>query len=131
MRQVEGAIREIQAAVEESRPEIRASAIRRCEAEIDKIRGRMAAIDREIDEVADRQALPLGPFGELPADLARRVASGREARAWFDDAPSHFAEAGLDGALLDALRAARETARAASDHLAATLPPVAAPARRG
>ncbi len=123
LRQVEGAIREIQAVVEESRPEIRLAAIRRCEAEIVKIRGRLAAIDAEVESVAALQGVPLGPSGELPADLARRVAAGRERAAWFDDAPELYAaEACLDDAIMVRLVAAREAAGDVLDHVDAELP---------
>ena len=123
LRQVEGAIREIQAVVEESRPEIRLSAIRRCEAEIVKVRGRVAAIDAEVDGHAARQSVPLGPDGELPAALARRVAEERASHAWFDDAPALYAaEAGIDDATLDRLRDARAPTGALLDHADAVLP---------
>ncbi len=123
LRQVEGAIREIQAVVEESRPEIRLSAIRRCEAEIVKIRARIDAIDAEVDGLAALQSVPLGPDGELPADLARRVAGERDARAWFDDAPELYAaEAGLGEDEVARLRAARAAAGDHLDHSDAALP---------
>ncbi|WP_237477221.1 AAA domain-containing protein [Lichenibacterium dinghuense] len=123
LRQVETAIREIQAVVEESRPEIRLSAIRRCEAEIVKIRARLAAIDAEVDGLAAREAVPLGPDGELPADLARRTAAERGARAWFDDAPALYAaEAGLTEPDLARLRDARAAAGDFLDHAEAALP---------
>ena len=125
LRQVEGAIREIQAVVEESRPEIRLAAIRRCEAEIVKIRGRLAAIDAEVEGVAALQGVPLGPSGELPADLARRVAAGRDGAAWFDDAPVLYsAEAGLDEAAMARLGEARAAAGEFLDHADAALPAV-------
>ncbi len=123
LRQVEGAIREIQAVVEESRPEIRLSAIRRCEAEIVKIRARVDAIDAEVDGLAALQSVPLGPDGELPAALARRVAGERDARAWFDDAPELYAaEAGLGDDDMARLRVARAAAGEFLDHADAALP---------
>ncbi len=123
LRQVEGAIREIQSVVEESRPEIRLSATRRCEAEIIKIRGRLAAIDREAEEIAALQDVPLGPRGEMPAALARRVAAERGRHSWFADAPRLFtSEIGLLDADVAALRKARGAASAFLDHLDAVLP---------
>ncbi len=123
LRQVEGAIREIQAVVEESRPEIRLAAIRRCEAEIVKVRARLAAIDAEVDGAAALQGVPIGPAGELPADLARAVAAGRRDRAWFTDAPARYAaEAGLDASALARLGEARAAAGAMLDHVDADLP---------
>ena len=123
LRQVEGAIREIQAVVEESRPEIRLAAIRRCEAEIVKIRARLAAIDAEVDGMAGLQDRPIGPAGELPADLARSLAAGRGSEAWFDDAPDLYAaESGLDPGLVARLGAARVALGDHLDHLDTDLP---------
>ena len=123
LRQVEGAIREIQAVVEESRPEIRHAAIRRCEAEIVKVRARLAAIDAEVDAIADLQGLPLGPAGERPADLARAVAAGRADHPWFTDVPEPYAaEAGFDEAWAAGLRAIRAVAGDLIDHWDADLP---------
>ena len=123
LRQVEGALREIQAVVEESRPEIRLAAIRRCEAEIVKIRGRLAAIDAEVDGIAGLQDRPIGPAGELPADLARVLAEDRGAIAWFDDPPElYVGETGLDAALMARLAAARAAVGDHLDHAAADLP---------
>ncbi len=123
MRQIETAIREIQAVVEESRPEIRLSAIRRCEAEILKIRQRLTAIDREIDAIAAPQSMPLGPYGEWPADLARRVRIERPVQAWFEDAPELFStECGLAEQDVEAVRTAREAIGAFLDHIDAKLP---------
>ncbi len=133
MRQIETAIREIQSVVEESRPEIRLSAVRRCEAEILKIRQRLTAIDREIDAIAAPQSMPLGPGGEWPADLARRVGSERAAQAWFEDAPELFsAECGLADQDLEAVRTAREAIGSLLDHIDAKLPelPRASPRSR-
>ncbi len=123
MRQIETAIREIQSVVEESRPEIRLSAIRRCEAEILKIRQRLTAIDREIDAIAAPQSLPLGPRGEWPADLARRVGRERAAQAWFEDKPEFFlADSGLADEDVEAVRTAREAIGPFLDHIDAQLP---------
>ena len=123
MRQIETAIREIQSVVEESRPEIRLSAVRRCEAEILKIRQRLTAIDREIDAIAAPQSLPLGPGGEWPADLARRVGRQRAAQAWFQDAPELFsADCGLADLDLEAVRLARAAVGSLLDHVDTALP---------
>ena len=126
LRQVETAIREIQSVVEESRPEIRLSAIRRCEAEILKIRARLAVIDAELDGLAERQMQPLGPLGERPADVARRLLATREQTRWFTDRPELFRD---ETHLADADMAALGDARAAVadilDHIDADLPPLA------
>ncbi len=123
MRQIETAIREIQSVVEESRPEIRLSAIRRCESEILKIRQRLTAIDREIDAIAAPQSMPLGPGGEWPAELARRVGSERAAQAWFEDAPELFStDCGLADPDLEAVRTARAAIGSLLDHTDANLP---------
>ncbi len=124
LRQVETAIREIQAVVEESRPEIRLSAIRRCEAEIVKIRDRLVAIDADLDRIAERQTAPVGPLAERPADLARKLAGSRERHAWFTDRPTAFAsETDLTDADIEALRDARRAASAFLDHGEAAPPP--------
>ncbi len=123
MRQIETAIREIQSVVEESRPEIRLAAVRRCESEILKIRQRLTAIDRDIDAIAAPQSMPLGPGGEWPADLARRVGSDRAARAWFEDEPELFSAAcGLADPDLEAVRKARVEIGSLLDHIDANLP---------
>ncbi len=127
LRQVEGAIREIQAIVEESRPEIRRSAIRRCEAEIAKTRARIAAIDREAEAFAALQFAPLGPRREAPAELARRVAAERADHGWFTDRPARpAADTGLSDADIDAVRDARRAAAPVFDHVDAVLPAVIA-----
>ncbi len=121
--QVEGAIREIQAVVEESRPEIRHAAIRRCEAEIVKLRGRLAAIDTELDTLAAAQAERIGPRAETPAELALRLAGSRAAYAWFSDRPERYlAETDLTDADLAALTAARRRIGDLIDHRDAVCP---------
>jgi very-short-patch-repair endonuclease len=123
LRQIESAIREIQSVVEETRPENRRSAIRRMEAEIDGLRKRVTAIDRELDAIAEAHLSKIGPRGETPAALAQRIVSERDAFAWFTDRPGRFAsEAGFNEQDVATLAEARRRAGDLLDHLEASLP---------
>ena len=123
LRQIEGAIREIQAVVEGVRPETRRSAIRRMEAEIDGLRKRVDAIDHELDCIASAHFSKVGPRGEMPAALAQRIVGERAAHAWFTDRPSTFvAETGLTEPAIASLGAARRRAGDLLDHLHVELP---------
>ncbi len=123
MRQVEAAIREIQSVVEESRPEIRLSAIRRCDSEIVKIRHRMAAIDVELEAIAQHQTAPIGPGAVAPADLARKLDTARDTHSWFTDRPLSFVQdTGLTDEIMTALAEARQEAGDLLDHGDTALP---------
>jgi very-short-patch-repair endonuclease/transcription elongation GreA/GreB family factor len=123
LRQIESAIREIQAVVEATRPENRRSAIRRMEAEIDGLRKRIAAIDYELDSIAASHLSKIGPRSETPAELAQRVVKGRKAFEWFTDRPKCFAsEAGFSEKDIAALAEARCRAGDILDHLDAAVP---------
>src|SRR5205807_8633866 len=110
-RQIETAIREIQAVVEGTGLEVRLSAIRRREAEIDGLRKSIATIDHELDFIAAAHLSEIGPRGEKPAELAQRLVKEREAFEWFTDRPTCFgSDAGFNeqdmAALADACRRA-------------------------
>ena len=121
--QVEAAIRAVQTVVEGSRPDIRHSAIRRCEAEIVKLRQRLAAVDDELDGLAAAEGLPLGPRDETPAMLARRIAASRDAFAWFTDRPLvGCTDSGMTDAELRDLAEARRRVGDLLDHRHAALP---------
>ena len=123
LRQIEGAIREIQAVVEGIRPEARRSAIRRMEAEIDGLRKRVDAIDHELDSIAAAHFCKIGPRGEMPAVLAQRIVGERGAHAWFTDRPGSFvADTGLTEPAIASLGAARRRAGDLLDHLHVELP---------
>jgi very-short-patch-repair endonuclease len=123
LRQIESAIREIQAVVEGTRPENRRSAIRRIEAEIEGLRKRVSAIDDELDTIASDHLSKLGPRNETPAELAQRLVAEQEAFAWFTDRPACFAsEAGFSQQDIDALAEARRRAGELLDHVDANLP---------
>jgi very-short-patch-repair endonuclease len=123
LRQIESAIREIQAVVEATRPENRRSVIRRMEAEIDGLRKRIAAIDHDLDNIAASHLSKIGPRGETPAELAQRVVKEREAFAWFTDRPKCFAsEAGFSEQDIAALAEARRRVGDLLDHLDAAVP---------
>lgn len=106
--QVEAAIREIQAMVDASRPDLRHAAIRRCEAAILEQRQRRAGLDAALEALAAGQAERVGPRAETPAELALRVAASRPALAWFTDRPAAYAgETDLTDRDLAELAAAR------------------------
>lgn len=123
LRQMENAIREIQAVVEGTRPENRRSAIKRMEAEIQGLRLRIDAIDRELDSIAAAHLSKIGPRGESPAELAQRITRERDAFQWFTDRPVRFAsETSLKDEEIAALRSARLRAGEWFDHRDALLP---------
>jgi very-short-patch-repair endonuclease len=123
LRQIESAIREIQAVVEGTRPESRRSAIRRMEAEIDGLRKRVTAIDHDLDSIAAAHLSKIGPRGETPAELAQRIVKEREVHAWFTDRPTAFvAETSLTEHDMAALSEARRRAGDLLDHLYAEMP---------
>ena len=133
LRQLERAIREIEAVVEGTSPEKRGSAIRRLEAEeIDGLRKRIAAIDQELDAIAVPHLSKIGPRGETAVELAHRVVADRDAFAWFTDRPKNFAaEATFSEQDITALAEARRRVRQFLDHLYADLPlPANLPTRR-
>jgi very-short-patch-repair endonuclease len=123
LRQLERAIREIEAVVEGTSPEKRGSAIRRLEAEIDGLRKRIAAIDQELDAIAVPHLSKIGPRGETAVELAHRVVAERDAFAWFTDRPKNFvAEAAFSEQDITALADARRRVGEFLDHLYADLP---------
>ncbi|MFK4720805.1 very-short-patch-repair endonuclease [Bradyrhizobium niftali] len=123
LRQVESAIREIQGVVEGSQPQSRRATIDRIEAELDGLRQRIAAIDVELDKMATAHLTKIGPRGETPAEVAKRIVAERDAFVWFSDRPDRFAsETSLDERLLTDLFAARSRCGDLIDHLNAKLP---------
>ena len=123
LRQVESAIREIQGVVEGSQPQSRRAAIARIETELNGLRQRIAAIDVELDRMAMAHLTKIGPRGETPAEVAKRIVAERDAFSWFTDRPQRFAsETSLDERTLAALFAARTRCADLIDHLSAALP---------
>ena len=123
LRQVESAIREIQGVVEGSQPQNRRAVISRIEAELDGLRQRIAAIDVELDKMATAHLTKIGPRGETPAEVAKRIVAERDAFVWFKDRPHRFAsETSLEERLLSELFAARSRCGDLIDHLHAKLP---------
>jgi hypothetical protein len=123
LRQVENAIREIQTVTEGTSPPKRLAAIVRIEKEIQELRQRVQAIDRDLEGIAEAHLSKVGPRAETPAELAKRIVSERNAYRWFTDRPARFAsESGI--ADLDVLAAAeaRRPIGDLIDHLGVVLP---------
>ena len=123
LRQVENAIREIQTVTEGTSPQKRLAAIVRIEKEIQELRQRVQAIDRDLERIAEAHLSKVGPRAETPAELAKRIVSERNAYRWFTDRPARFAsESGI--ADLDVLAAAEARRRIGDliDHLGVVLP---------
>src|SRR5260370_28035760 len=91
LRQLEGAIREIQSVVEGTQPQNRRMTIARLERELEGLRKRIGEIDQEFDAIASTHLAKIGPNGVRPAELAQRIVAEREAFRWFVDRPARFA----------------------------------------
>jgi very-short-patch-repair endonuclease len=123
LRQLEGAIREIQSVVEGTQPQNRRMTIARLERELDGLRKRTGEIDQEFDAIASTHLAKIGPNGERPAELAQRIVAEREAFRWFVDRPPRFvSETPLEDRDIEALFAARIRCGELIDHLMADLP---------
>jgi len=123
LKQLERAIREIEAVVEGTSPEKRGSAIRRLEAEIDGLRKRITTIDQELDALAVPHLSKIGPHRETAVELAHRAIAERETFSWFTDRPTNFvAETSLNDEDIAALVDARRQVGEFIDHLHADLP---------
>jgi AAA domain-containing protein len=123
LRQVENAIREIQTVTEGTSPQKRLAAINKIEKEIQELRQRVQAIDRDLESFAEAHLSKVGPRAETPADLAKRIVSEGDAHRWFVDRPARFAsESGI--ADLDVLAASEARRRIGDliDHLGVVLP---------
>jgi len=123
LRQIESAIREIQGVVEGTQPQNRRATITRLETELEGLRKRIGAIDKELDGIASAHLTKIGPRGETPAELAQRVVAERDGFQWFVDRPQRFvSETGLEDRNLAALFEARIRCGDLIDHLKAKLP---------
>jgi very-short-patch-repair endonuclease len=123
LRQIESTIRQIQSVVEETQSGSRRSLILRLEADLDRNRKRIEALDRELDNIAEQHFTKAGPRSETPAELAQRVVSERDAFAWFKDRPARFAtDTSLDEGKVADLFQARIRCGDLIDHLDVTLP---------
>jgi len=101
-------------------------AIAETEERIASLKLRIAGIDAESDAVAARQARPIGPEGETPAEAARRLARERDVHAWFTDHPEGFvAEGAAEVMVRHEVRTARAELGADIDTLDGSLPAVA------
>jgi hypothetical protein len=123
LRQIESTIRQIQSVVEETQPGNRRALILRLEADLDRNRKRIDAIDRDLDGIAEQHFTKVGPRSETPAELAQRVVAERDAFSWFSDRPTRFVtDTSLSDGKLDDLFDARLRCGDLIDHLDVTLP---------
>ncbi len=123
LRQIESAIREVQAVVEGSQPQNRRATITRLERELQGLQQQICTIDLELDNLAAAHLTKIGPRAETPAELAQRIVKEREAYAWFSDRPLKFsAETALADQEIMALYGARRRCKDLLDHLEARLP---------
>ena len=90
LKQLEGAIRLLQSIVQTLRPGEQSALIKDVERSIIGMRGRVAAIDAEIERVARLQLSQVRGRGVLPAQLAKIVVASRASCGWFADRPNDF-----------------------------------------
>lgn len=123
LRQIESAIREVQAVVEGAQPQNRRATIARLETELQGLQQQVRGIDLELDNLATAHLTKIGPRAETPAELAQRIVKEREAYAWFTDRPPKFsAETALSDQEITALYEVRRRCKDLLDHLEARLP---------
>ena len=123
LRQVENAVRQVQRVVETGRQNERLEVIQTLETRIQASQQKLAAIDEELNEIAELHLNRQGPRGETPGEMALHVAAEREAYAWFTDRPTCFSqETQLTDEELSALCKARKRVGSLIDRLGAKLP---------
>jgi very-short-patch-repair endonuclease len=123
LRQIESAIRQVQAIVDESKPENRRSTIVRLEGEIAGLQQKIHRIDEELDEIAAGHLTKVGPGRETPAELSKRIVAEREIYSWLSDRPGRFAaDSGLSDQHWSELDESRRRAGDFIDHSEAKLP---------
>ena len=124
-KQLETAVRLLQSTVQSLRPSEQARLIEDIEQSIVWMRQRLAAIDVEIEKVAQTQLSPVPGMEAKPADLAKSVVQSRKHFAWFTDRPRkfipdlHFTETDIT-----ALHKARIALGNRIEHLDAVLPAI-------
>ncbi len=121
-KQLESAVRLLQSIVESLRPSEQARLIEDIEQSIVTMKKRLAAIDAEIEKIAETQLSPVPGMQVKPAELAKSVARSREHFKWFVDRPRRFSN-DLDFTDTDvaALRAARISLGARIEHIRSAL----------
>jgi very-short-patch-repair endonuclease len=125
LKQLEGAIRLLQSIVQTLRPGEQSAVIKDVERSIIGMRGRVAAIDAEIERVARLQLSQVRGRGVLPAQLAKIVVASRASCSWFSDRPNDFqADSGLEAADIEQLRVARLAVGQRLEYLDAVLPSI-------
>ena len=123
LRQIENAVREIQAVVEGTQPHNRRNTIARLEQELSGLRKRVAEIDEELDGIATAHLTKIGPRSETPAELAQRIVAERVFFRWFVDRPQRYvSETPLEQDIMLTLFEARVRCGDLIDHLTATVP---------
>src|SRR5262249_6467607 len=124
-KQLETAIRLLQSIVESLKPPEQGRLIEDLERSIIHMRQRVAAIDAEIEKMAQAQLSVVPGVGLKPADLGKLVAQSRERFAWFSDRPNRFSS-DLDFTELDvsALHRARVALGSRLEHIDAILPAI-------
>src|SRR5262249_10889046 len=122
-KQLEMAIRLLQSIVESLKPSEQGRLIEDLERSIIDTRQRIAAIDAEIEKIAQAQ-LTVVPRVELkPAELAKSVSQSRERFAWFTDRPNRFSfDLDFTEADITELRNARVALGSRIEHISAVLP---------
>jgi very-short-patch-repair endonuclease len=124
-KQLESAVRLLQSIVESLRPSEQARLIEDIEQSIVTMRRRLAAIDAEIEKIAETQLSPVPGMQVKPAELAKSVARSREHFKWFVDRPRRFStDLDFTDADIAALRTARVSLGVRIEHIEAMLPAI-------
>ena len=125
LRQAETAVRRLQSIVETVNPHAQARLINKLERDLIACRDRIAAIDDQVSDIAERNLEPFPGSGERPFELAKQLIAGRKDFAWFEDRPEQLiVEAGLSIAQIDAARDARLRVAEDLQHIDDELPAV-------
>lgn len=122
-RQLETAIRLLQATVEGLKPGEQTRVIRDLQQTVLGVRERLDRIDGEIAGFATLQ-LTSTPTGQAPADLARSIAESADRHRWFEDRPTRFSSEVGFVPEIERLRTARIAVGEKIEHLEAELPSV-------
>jgi very-short-patch-repair endonuclease len=126
LKQVEGAIRLLQSHVVALKYVQQGKIIRDIEKSILGIRARLAAIDGEITEIAEKQLSTVRGKSVRPAELAKAVVADRASLDWFIDRPEcFFADTSLTAVDVTQITRARSAVGNRLEYLRAVLPSLA------